>query len=139
MAHSALMSTDSAAKSLLAGTDTINATIGVPIIRIMVLSICDALLNEVTEFLQEVQLHTIGALIAAPHGALLIIQVILRLRVLLHAHYGPTARKVGRGPRRYVFDLQPQFAARRWLLRYTLRSSLGYLLILIESLVVLFP
>jgi hypothetical protein len=139
MAHTSFISTDAATKSLLTGADTVDTI--VPIARVMVLTVGDALLDEIAEFLKEVQLHPIRPfIITAIINVLLADQIILRFRVLLHTHDRTTTRKMRRSPWRNILNLQSQLTACRWLLRYAFRPSLGrFIVILIVPFMVLLP
>lgn len=70
---------DAAAEPLADTRALVHSTARVPVARVVVLAISDALLNEVTEFLEEVQLH--ASLII--FGIVAAIYVLRALKVVL--------------------------------------------------------
>lgn len=92
---------------------------------IVVLTVGDALLDEVAEFLQEVQFKA-GLLRFVVPGAHVLgaCQVVLRLGVLLHTHNRPAARELGPSAGRDVLDLEAELAAGRGLLGYAFSTAL---------------
>ena len=89
----------------LSDAATFNATT-ISISRIMMLPISYALLNEVAEFLEEVQLHAIRGDLAATRCVLRRLQVIFRFAILLDAHNRAAARKMRCSPRRHIFKFE---------------------------------